>query len=112
MKVIRRGVFETNSSSTHSITMCAKEDYDKWKNGELLLNQYGGGFLTKEEAIKELGNDYKNLSDDELNDMLDEDDWYSYKRYFSDSYLETFSDTYTTKSGEVIIAFGQYGYDG
>ena len=31
---IRRGVFETNSSSTHSITMCMKSDYDRWSNGE------------------------------------------------------------------------------
>ena len=26
---VRRGVFETNSSSVHSITMCMKSDFDK-----------------------------------------------------------------------------------
>ena len=41
MKVaIRRGVFETNSSSTHSMTIVAKEDFDKWKKGELLFDRY------------------------------------------------------------------------
>ena len=28
---IRRGVFETNSSSTHSITMCSNKEYEKWE---------------------------------------------------------------------------------
>jgi hypothetical protein len=32
---IRQGVFETNSSSTHSFTICHKEDYDRWVKGEI-----------------------------------------------------------------------------
>lgn len=36
---IRRGVFETNSSSVHSLTMCTSSDYDKWKNGELVWSR-------------------------------------------------------------------------
>jgi hypothetical protein len=39
MRVIRRGVFETNSSSTHSITMCSIEEYEKWESGEVLLDE-------------------------------------------------------------------------
>ena len=27
---IRRGVFETNSSSTHSLTMCSEEEFEAW----------------------------------------------------------------------------------
>ena len=38
---MRQGVFETNSSSTHSITMCNESDYDKWVNGELYLARWG-----------------------------------------------------------------------
>jgi len=112
MKVIRRGVFETNSSSTHSITMCSKEDYDKWENGEVLLDNWKDKFITIEEAIEELKKGHKNLSDDEIKNMLDEDDWYSCERYFDSDYLETFEQTYTTKNGETIVAFGKYGYDG
>lgn len=33
MKQIRVGVFETNSSSTHSITVCTKEEYEKLESG-------------------------------------------------------------------------------
>ena len=37
MKVqIRRGIFETNSSSEHSLTLMNRNDYIRWKNGELL----------------------------------------------------------------------------
>ena len=38
---IRRGVYETNSSSTHSLTMCSKEEFEQWKNGELLFDKWG-----------------------------------------------------------------------
>jgi len=36
---IRRGVFETNSSSTHSITILSQKDYDKWRNEDLFYDQ-------------------------------------------------------------------------
>lgn len=49
MEIIRNRVFETNSSSTHSITMCMKSDYDKWKNGELYFLECKEKFVTKEE---------------------------------------------------------------
>jgi len=34
---IRRGVFETNSSSTHSLTFCKKSEWEDFKNGNLYL---------------------------------------------------------------------------
>ena len=38
---IRRGVFETNSSSTHSLTMCSEEEFEAWKRGEVLFKKWG-----------------------------------------------------------------------
>ena len=32
---IRHNIFETNSSSTHSITMCSEDEYTNWKKGLL-----------------------------------------------------------------------------
>ncbi len=70
MKQTRYGVFETNSSSTHSITMCMKDDYDKWANGEVYLNEGGWcsyskykdkQFVTKEEAIDIIVNNKNEL---------------------------------------------------
>lgn len=57
MKLVRKGVFETNSSSTHSITMCVESDYEKWKNGELFYCINDNKFYTleeKNEIIKKL----------------------------------------------------------
>ncbi len=38
---VRRGVFETNSSSTHSLIMCSEEEFEAWKRGEVLFQEYG-----------------------------------------------------------------------
>ena len=33
---VRFGVFETNSSSTHSLVICSDEELDLWKEGKLV----------------------------------------------------------------------------
>ena len=33
---IRNNIFETNSSSVHSITICTEEDFQQWKKGNLI----------------------------------------------------------------------------
>ena len=38
---VRRGVFATTSSSTHSLTMCSEEEFVAWKRGEVLFQPYG-----------------------------------------------------------------------
>jgi len=97
MKQVRLGVFETNSSSTHSLTMCAKEDYDKWVNGQL--------FLTENSKFVER-KDYEGRGEYE-------DDPRSYEEWLcSNYYLTAFNSTHTTPKGEVVVAFGRYGYDG
>ena len=37
-RIIRTGIFETNSSSTHSLTMMSLDEFNKWKSGELLYD--------------------------------------------------------------------------
>ena len=61
MKIIRLGVFETNSSSTHTMVIMSEEEYDKWRKGELLKYRWEDKFITKEEndeIIKRLVEDY------------------------------------------------------
>jgi len=120
MRVIRRGVFETNSSSTHSITMCSKEEYEKWESGEVLLDESWWAeekFITKEEAIQKLKeNEYYNdldfTDEDAVDEALREEYIYTFEQYWDNCDYETFSSTYTTKNGEEIIAFGYFGYNG
>lgn len=117
---VRRGVFETNSSSTHSLTLCSQNEYNKWKEGELVLN-WRDKFITREEAIKELKENswfqdhkskYFDWNDRELVDeTLSKYEFYTYD-YYKNNCLEWFHDTYTTPGGETIVAFGQFGWNG
>ena len=52
MKVkVRKGVFETNSSSTHSLTMCLGTDFDEWKkHAKVQVNKLKHGLLTEDEV--------------------------------------------------------------
>ena len=76
---IRRGCFETNSSSVHSMTMCMKNEYDEWENDNLYFNtnaRWDGSsqFLTKEEAIKYLKKSYPYAYSEITEDKLDIDE--------------------------------------
>lgn len=96
---MRNNVFETNSSSTHSITMVDGATYADWKAGKVLFCDYPG----KDEP------NFKPV--DEVPEA-DRDDWVTHDEYFESDYLEGFEDSYTTKAGEEVIAFGKYGHDG
>lgn len=133
---VRRNVFETNSSSTHSITMCSEDKYNKWKNGELLYERWEGKFYTKAEIIekarekknkylkeKEDGKTIYHYQEKYINANTDEElykveydeedgDYYTYDRFWDYIDYETFEEDYTTENGEIVIAFGYYGYDG
>lgn len=97
---VRRGVFETNSSSVHSITMCTKSDYDKWKDGELVWSRWGDELVAITPEIQE--------SID-----CNEKEYLTYEQFGDWDYLdfETFEDRMKTPGGEEVIAFGYYGHD-
>ena len=128
---IRRGVFESNSSSTHTLTIMMKEDYDKWLDADGKLYLYDSDFpyefrdksekpekgklYSREEAIRflKIANpdvDYSDYDDEaiacELYDLsfrVPEDD--------ERRNLEPYEATYTTPSGDTIVVFGGYGYE-
>ena len=45
MKQIRKNVFETNSSSTHTLAICTEDEYKDWQDGKLLLNKWNETFI-------------------------------------------------------------------
>jgi hypothetical protein len=106
---IRFGVFETNSSSMHSLVMMTKEDFEKFKSGEMVW--YEDQVSTKENLVQKLKEKswYKNKSDEEILEMINEDAR-DYDNYNDDK--ETFYSEFVTKSGETIVSLGYYGYDG
>lgn len=132
---IRRGVFETNSSSTHSLAMCTEEEFNKWKNGELLFDKWNEELVKKVNLTKEQKADaeeeYMDKKDvfqkdwSELSDVA-KDQYYkkyaqeyyiigeglqTYSEWENDYELSAFERYYTTPNGEKIIAFGKYGYN-
>ena len=122
MKLIRRRTFETNSSSTHSITMCSESDFDKWKKGEMYWNRWNEELVPKEEVEKEMAKlkeefisehpDYDKDDidwEEQLEDYLNSDkEYYTYEEFNDYDYIEyeTFEDSY-----DGVVAFGYYGMD-
>lgn len=119
---VRRGVFETNSSSTHSITMCNESDYEKWVNGELYLARWGykdKDFVTKKEyefALEEFINECsdKDITEDkeELeNEFIGDYGFLSFKDWCDNFDYETEVSHFTTPSGDKVVALCYYGND-
>lgn len=128
MLQVRQGVFETNSSSTHSITFASQSEFNEWAAGNVYLNECwfysefnenkDKEFVTKEEAISLVmssdslpeQNPYE-MPEEELDEILaDEYCIYSYEKFFNDWGMETYKECYTTEHGDNIVAFGKYGY--
>lgn len=97
---IRHGVFETNSSSVHSLTMCMESDFNKWVAGELVWSRWGDELVPITDEIK------KSIEEDER-------EYLTYEQFNDYDYIdyETFEDSYTTPNGETVKSFGYYGHD-
>lgn len=94
-EVIRRGAFETNSSSTHTLTICSEEIYDKWKDGEYFYDYYDEDLIHRNDCKFlewERENDGRYLTYDEFWEMANRD----------------FTSYENRKNGAV--SFGYYGY--
>ena len=116
---IRRGVFETNSSSTHSITICTKDKYKSFVNNELYIDDYSGKLITQEELEemfekynKEYEEKHGEILFDSLEDFKKKEGIITYDEWYSDEDYEQYYEEYTTPKGEEIVVFGKYGYDG
>lgn len=131
MLQVRHGVFETNSSSTHSITMCMKSEFEVWERGEAYLNDglwisscaidaKDKKFITKDEAIELICNEYcdkskdylSNLDKEEFEDVLYEHYIYSWDTFWyrACDWYEGYTNEFTTENGDEVVAFGYYGY--
>lgn len=111
MRSIRNGVFETNSSSTHSICICSEDEFNKWIGGEGYFNESNGSFLTKEQVDTVMNYDSEDTEDDKAQARRDEC-IYTYDEYTDWDFngnTEFYSARHTTHNGDKVIAFGTYG---
>lgn len=98
MKVqIRKSVFETNSSSVHTMTICSENKFNDWVEGKLLYSYFDDSFIEPGEMREETAKDYG---------------YQTYEEFLSVEDLDTFVQHYVTESGDKIVAFGVYGYNG
>ena len=118
---IRQGVFETNSSSVHSMIMCNDKEYKKLDREELFIHPWNDSLMTFDEAVDRYYKDcsvydaelFKQKSREEQIETLEENDVaYSLEGWLNrHEYCESFEQTYQTGSGEIIHAVGYYGND-
>ena len=128
MRTIRYNTFETNSSSTHCITMLDKSDYDHWTNEEIFIDINDGNKVYDLKDVYELLKlkyNYQGFeSYSEVSLFIDEvianNSWYrddcevpiSFDQYCEiyDS-LEMDTNYFKTKSGDEVVTICHYGYD-
>jgi len=120
-QIVRIGVFETNSSNTHAITICPKVIFDKWILGSdvYLIDGWGRHpyLVEGEDGLKQEYEEYKKKYNPPYMDM---NEWkkesvmtyveYDYMR--AERGLDDYSTSYTTPSGDEIVVFGVYGREG
>lgn len=126
MRQIRRNVFETNSSSTHSLTICSKSEYERWgkdlwfdiDSDEFIPAGWTGDDIENVKQFYEERNGegtWENLNQKEQELELTEYYWSICKdesEWLDKRELETFYEEYTSPSGDEIVIFGRFGYDG
>lgn len=122
MRQIRAGVFETNSSSTHSITICTQDEYNKWRKGDFVWNRYSEELMSVDDMFEKMVgrkyscvNELKELKETDYEKFLDEikeHGYLTYENYCERDWLEGYMNEYETPGGEHIVVFGEYGYDG
>ena len=114
---IRHGLFETNSSSVHSMTLLSKDEMDAFNKGELYINFWNNKLYTKDEANNLITELYKKYNlelpsnEEEWDEVLEDEGMYDNQRFNDIEYFDTFVDEYN-KDGHIVYAIGYYGRDG
>ena len=130
MKTIRQNVFETNSSSTHSMTIMDFNDYERWrKEPDACYDEDARKIISTDQRkamIKKDIIDYRKKYEEDqvLEKITDEDiesffqdNLYEYPLTYSEyqdscgSYLEYDINYYTTQSNDKIVILCKYGHD-
>ena len=131
---IREGVFETNSSSTHSLIMMEESKFKKWEDGELFYHE-DEPYIKDKEAREKFRNYFKEKYDkhdsfytkEEVEEIkkfcadnnieVDEESYenwdyafQTYKHWLQVDELESEVYTHTTPGGEKVVAIAKYGW--
>lgn len=124
-KIIRNGTFETNSSSTHSITIMTADKWDEFKKTDKYLADWDGKLYLVDDLItdmKERPDLYKDvdLSNKETcveyltggrrPDYFTYENWGEYDKWAN--WAEAEVKHFESPSGDKMVAVCTYGYQG
>lgn len=132
--VIRRNVWESNSSTSHTCVIMTEDEYNRWENEELYYYKDNvwlfdnlpedkrpktGCLYTQDEVISfyDLTEyKYKLFNYEEYDDPKDQfikemGDFIGFDSWINDEYLESDCERYVTPNGEKIIVCCKYGND-
>ena len=128
MKTIRENVFETNSSSTHSMTIMEDHDYERWiketdacydENTKKIISIDQRKAMIKKDIIEHRQKYYPDkvldkITDEDIQDYFN-DNFYdyplTYAEYQDNGDLEYDINHYTTQSNDKIVILCKYGHD-
>lgn len=127
MLQVRYGMFESNSSSTHTLVIAQNDEIKKLENNELLIDLgwlHDKPFITYDEALELLKRDVEeNDIEEDKEDLAsgDEETIYyllkeydiaqRYNDYLDSEYLEHYEEEIVTEHGDKVLIFGIYGRD-
>lgn len=99
MRQIRLNVFETNSSSSHSLIICTEKEYEEWLANKRLLDNYEDKLVlaTNVDPVAKEEDPYRYATKEEW------EEWNEGKSFSVVSY--------TSEHGDMIIGFGCGGYE-
>ena len=121
MRTIRHNTFETNSSSTHCVTILKAEDYKRWKSNEIFVAD-GRTVISLEEMQKILQEDkgYTGSANyDEMSEFINNLDYEDCEDLpqshdMHGDYCDQLEDDityYTPDGGEKLVILCSYGYE-
>ena len=95
---IRNNIFETNSSSVHTLVICSEDEFNKFYYDELYYYTWTGELMTKKQK----------------EEIEKTKEWYgeflTFDDFFENTNLETFEE-HKIIDGTPVVVFGRYGYD-
>ena len=129
MKIIRQGIFETNSSSTHSMIIMSEEDYTKWMSNQACFDNESESLVSFEKRNDMVAENIlydmyirtdvvEPVTIDMINERLDAEYMFDYPfsneqfdNYLENRYLDVDYNSYKTKHNELLKIICFYGRD-
>ena len=120
-RLVRQGVFETNSSSTHAVAILSQAEYDKYKAGEFYISRYGN--LYDEDQYEEYIEDQKKRARESYeSSQWAQKEYSTFERYWENDAIDDVSyefdldrmeieHTERELDGITVHAISVYGYD-